>query len=260
MIHENYAETAAITSDDSSSTGTHSLDEEDDEDDYGPIEAYVKKDDDTAEEIDAENIDVLPTTSEIAEKARNKLRKYSILGAICLVMTITAVMVPLSFTVLRPKKHVIMDTSPSAVPSSQPSQSPTTIRFTHYVEFFSQVSSMEDLTTFGSPQYQASRWIYNYDPMLRDLLHPRLMQRYIAVVFYYSTSHGEGWADCFPGDVSCTSDSKQSWLSATDECEWYGFVQCDENGFVTRFVICEFIFKTSSLMYYCFCDVSLSQK
>lgn len=241
MIVEDYGEIEAFSSSGSSSSTEHSLDEEDDEEDddedYGPIEAYVKKDDDTVEEIDAENIDVLPTTSEIAEKARNKLRKYSILGALCLVVTITAVMVPLSLTVLRPKKPIIVDTTPSAAPSSQPSQSPTTQHFTEYVEFFSQISSMDDLTTFGSPQYRASRWIYNFDPLLRDLSHPRLMQRYIAAVFYYSTSKGEGWADCFPGDVGCTSDSQQSWLSAYDECQWYGFAECNEDGFLTRFVI-----------------------
>jgi hypothetical protein len=210
------------------------------EEDYGPIEAFVKSDDDdySVEEIDDEDVDILPSRAEVAQKARSKLRTYSILGSICLILVIVAVMVPISLTILRVDNDLrFSSTSPSQVPSTQPSQAPTTLEFTEYVKVFSQVSSMQDLMTSGSPQHKASRWMYLFDPLQRNILDPKFLQRYIAAVFYYSTSHGSGWADCYAGDVSCTSDSKQTWLSFHDECDWYGFVQCNSDGFVTRFVI-----------------------
>jgi hypothetical protein len=213
------------------------------EEDYGPIEAFIKDDfcDDTSiEELDAENIDVLPTRSEVASGARSKLRLYSILGAVCLVITIIAVMVPISLTVLRTNATLKIKTyAPSQAPSAMPSQSPTSFEFTEYVTVLSQVSSIELLMTPGSPQYRASKWIYDVDPIQRSLSDPRLLQRYIAAVFYYSTSNGNGWADCYPGDVGCTSAGKESWFSSHDECKWFGFEDCNDNGFVTRFVISE---------------------
>ena len=209
------------------------------EEDYGPIEAFVGDDDDSsAEEIDVEDIDVLPTSAEVAQNARSKLRRYSIFGAICVVLTTVAIMVPVSLTVLRHDRNLRIPTEfPSAVPSSPPSHAPTTYRYTEYLDVLSNISSIEDLTTRGTAQFRASRWIYKYDPMQIDLDNPKFIQRYIAAVFYYSTSNGKGWADCYPGDVVCTTDSKQAWFSYHDECDWFGFVQCNQDGFVTRFVI-----------------------
>jgi hypothetical protein len=223
------------------------------EEDYGPIEAFVKQDDDdtSVEEIEAGNVDVLPTRSEVAQQARSKLKKYSILGSLCLVITIIGVMVPLSLTVFRTKHNLRMTTiAPSQAPSIQPSSSPTTFELTEYVETLSQVSSLELLMTPGSPQYRASRWIYDVDPEQMNITHPRLLQRYIAAVFYYSTSNGNGWADCYPGDVHCSSEGKKSWLSSHHECEWFGFTHCDDNGFVTKFEICKCHSKSHISIYF----------
>ncbi len=210
------------------------------EEDYGPIEAFVEggEDDTSVEEIDEQDVDVLPTSSEVAEKARSKLRVYSIIGSICVVIITIAIMVPVSLIVLRNERNLRIPTEfPSASPSLQPSHLPTTDLYTDYLEVLSSVSSMENLTDRSTPQYRASRWIYKYDPIRRDLSHPKFLQRYIAAVFYYSTSNGKGWADCYPGDVLCITDSKQAWFSYHDECDWFGFVQCNREGFVTRFVI-----------------------
>lgn len=164
------------------------------EEDYGSIEAFVFKgcqDDDwsAAEEIDTELIDVLPTRSEIAQQARINLRKYSILGSICLIISIIAVMVPISLTILRSDNDLKYASNyPSLSPSPFPSQFPTSLEFTEYVETFSQVSSMEDLLRTDSPRYKASRWIYDVDQSNRDVSDPRLIQGYIAVVFLLNFS------------------------------------------------------------------------
>eukprot|EP00551_Chaetoceros_affinis_P004325 CAMPEP_0203667280 /NCGR_PEP_ID=MMETSP0090-20130426/4150_1 /ASSEMBLY_ACC=CAM_ASM_001088 /TAXON_ID=426623 /ORGANISM="Chaetoceros affinis, Strain CCMP159" /LENGTH=442 /DNA_ID=CAMNT_0050531399 /DNA_START=119 /DNA_END=1447 /DNA_ORIENTATION=- len=211
------------------------------EEDYqvAPIEAFVKDDDDgSVEEIDAENIDVLPTRSEVAQKARKRLRLYSIVGSLCVIITTIGVMVPISLTILRVDPDLtIPSDAPSSEPSIQPSISPTGGQYSDYVDVFSQVSDVRLIRTPGSPQYRASRWIYDFDPARRAISDARLIQRYIAAVFYYSTSNGSGWADCYPGDVGCTSDSKESWFSSHDECDWFGFRECNDNGFVTSFYI-----------------------
>lgn len=213
------------------------------EEDYGPIEAFVEgeEDDTSIEEIDEEKVEVLPTRSEVAEKARSKIRLYSIIGSLCVVVTTIAIMVPISLVVLRNDRKLRNPTEfPSAIPSIQPSTAPTTVQYTDYLEVLSSVSSMVDLTKRGSAQYRASRWIYEFDQ--RDLNHPKLIQRYIAAVFYYSTSNGKGWSDCYFGDKACMEHGKQAWLSIYDECDWFGFVECNRDGFVTRFLISEYFF------------------
>ncbi len=240
------AEAPTVSSNPPPFTTVASLTPQEVEEDYGTIEAFIKEDggDDEGSitEIDAENIDVLPTRSEVAQKAREKLRLYSIIGSLCIILTTIAIMVPISLTLLRVDPDLSIPTDvPSQAPSIMPSTSPTGEHYVDYVDVFSQVSNRTLLMTPGSAQYRASRWIYDIDPARREVSDSRLIQRYIAAVFYYSTSDGSGWADCYPGDVGCTSDSKESWFSSHDECKWFGFRACDENGFVTSFYISEFV-------------------
>mmetsp|Transcript_15894 Transcript_15894/g.19399 ORF Transcript_15894/g.19399 Transcript_15894/m.19399 type:complete len:244 (+) Transcript_15894:95-826(+) len=216
------------------------------EEDYGPIEAYVKDDYDddvSVEEIDDENVNILPSSAEVARKARSKLKLYSIIGSMCILVTVVAVMVPVGLTVLKTETKYTQP--PTQAPSVQPSQAPTDLFFTDYVDAFAGVSDRTLINTPGTAQYRASRWIYNFDPVRRDISDSRLLQRYIAAVFYYSTSQGYGWLDCYPGDVACTSDSKEAWFSSHDECNWFGFTECDRDGHVTRFVICKLVIFSS---------------
>ncbi len=206
-----------------------------------PIKAYVIESDEEEEgdeEVEALNVDVLPSREEAAQSARSNLKRYCIIGTVVIILLATAIMVPVYFTVL--KIDIDISQSPTAMPSLQPSSAPTTVLFTEYVDKAAQISNRTLLVTPGTVQYKAIYWIYHSDPFgRRDIDDDRLLQRYIAAVFYFSTSMGRGWADCYPGDVACTSNSKKAWFGPWDECEWYGFTECDEEGFVTRFIICK---------------------
>jgi hypothetical protein len=205
------------------------------------IKAYIVDSDDESEmsEIEALRVDILPTRVETAKKARSKLRLYTILAIIFLIILATTIMVPVYVFILKPDP---LDRSepPSMLPSLAPSEAPTEMLYTLYVDKISEISNPTMLMTEGTAQNKAITWLYHHDPASRrDLDDERLFQRYIAAVFYYSTSKGRGWHDCYAGDVLCTSSSKKPWLSMWDECDWYGFVECD-NGFVTRFIICKY--------------------
>ena len=73
------------------------------------------------------------------------------------------------------------------------------ILFTDYVDKASEVSNKTLITTPGTAQYKAMKWIYYDDPFgRREVEDERFLQRYIAAVFYFSTSEGNGWSDCYP--------------------------------------------------------------
>lgn len=227
------------------------------DDDYADqpmaIKAYVVDSDaeSTASEIEALNVDVLPTRNEKAKIARNKLRQYTLLSVAFIIVLAVVIMVPLYFTVLKADPLDISE-APSPVPSVSPSQAPTSELFAEYADKVSTISNPVMLMTPGTAQYKAIRWLFHNDPAgRRDLDDDRLLQRYIAAVFYYSTSKGRGWYDCYPGDVSCTSNSKKEWFSAWDECEWYGFSECNEDKLVTRFVISESMMHVNITILHC---------
>ena len=74
------------------------------------------------------------------------------------------------------------------------------------------VSTLEDLSKTGSPQYRAAHWIANYDVEridipFRDEDPHRFIQRYSLGVLYYALG-GEDWA------------TKLNFLTSDHECSW----------------------------------------
>ena len=200
------------------------------------VKAYIIDSDEESTNLEVEALDVefLPSREQKAAIARSKLKKYTIYSVAIIIVLVVAIIVPLYFTVLKSDPLDISD-APSNMPSSAPSQAPTSVLYHDYFNKLSEISDPKLLMTPNTAQYRAIRWLYHDDPAdLRNISDARLFQRYIAAVFYYSTSQGRGWYECYPGDRKCT---KTEWLSLSDECEWYGFTKCDENGFVTRFII-----------------------
>mmetsp|Transcript_3500 Transcript_3500/g.7623 ORF Transcript_3500/g.7623 Transcript_3500/m.7623 type:complete len:763 (-) Transcript_3500:160-2448(-) len=111
----------------------------------------------------------------------------------------------------------------------------------------SEVSNSADFASQGSPQRRALDFIIDDDLQQLCPDDPTLAQRYIAVVFYYSTD-GPDWTECSaPDDISdptavaeanasCSirGDGSQlagdkAWLTDVTECEWGG-ITCDNNG------------------------------
>ena len=121
-----------------------------------------------------------------------------------------------------PAKDGMALQSPSASPESSPPMlsmtptiAPTPIcnlseeaRYEELLQEFGIVS-MSDLANSSTPQGKAFDWIVSVDELHLCPGDDRLIQRYAAVVLYFST-RGEGWND------------NTSWLSARSECEWAG--------------------------------------
>lgn len=100
----------------------------------------------------------------------------------------------------------------------------------------------------GSPQNLAAEWILadaaNYAdgkegaPVPRDVNDPRFLQRYALGVSHHALG-GDEWSMCDSAQdddeaAECTEDGKTTrWLSAGDECNWYG-ITCNSNGMIAK--------------------------
>ena len=115
--------------------------------------------------------------------------------------------------------------SPPPMPTMTPTIAPTPIcnlsEEARYEELLQELGivSMSDLADSFTPQGKALDWIVSLDEMHLCPGDDRLIQRYAAVVLYFST-RGEEWND------------STSWLSANSECEWAGLT-CNMIGEVT---------------------------
>ena len=137
-----------------------------------------------------------------------------------------------------------------------------------------------------SPQYKAAEWLIAYDSLKLDATSPNLRQRYALAALYTATGGGwvtsQGWTTCNAvppesrntsvtgvqcvvreGKVLCadqgsfelcsyidefgaTVESKR-FLSATNECEWYG-IRCKDDS-VIEINICKFFYLNGFLKY-----------
>lgn len=213
---------------------------------------------------------VVEATSAVAVKsedvliveAKKNIFKFIFTGAICVVIVIVAVMVPLSLTVFKPPIPVkIITHEPTPSPSVQPSAfrtySPTTASYTKYVDYLvssltvsassSYHNATELMRTRETPQHKALEWLFykddhlpggNSQPSNGDdrVVRQRFVQRYVLAVFYFSTS-GDGWYSCFAGDTNyCLARGRnnKSWLFDS-ECAWFG-VSCNDDGWVTSII------------------------
>jgi hypothetical protein len=118
--------------------------------------------------------------------------------------------------------------------------------------FIRVVSNPADVDTPGSPQFLATRWIVEDDPLYLCPQDPTLIQRYVLAVFYYST-RGDRWTQCSrPVDLTdrdsideananCNIQvvagnggrTTNAWLTPSQECLWGG-VGCNGMNVVVR--------------------------
>lgn len=108
----------------------------------------------------------------------------------------------------------------------------------------SKISNPSDFADQSSPQRQALDFIIDDDPLQLCPKDRALVQRYISVVFYYSTD-GPNWSECSsPTDVNDPVDvaeanaacniggdgsqfaGSDAWLTGVSECQWGG-ITCD---------------------------------
>jgi len=124
--------------------------------------------------------------------------------------------------------------SPTASPTESPTASPTvsptisltdpptpitncvegTTREAFLLAIFSEITDVTLLQDDSTPQGKAYDWFVIDDTDIDVCTYPTLLQRYALVVLYYSTN-GKDWIN------------KTDWLSAKNECEWFG-ITCPE--------------------------------
>jgi len=99
----------------------------------------------------------------------------------------------------------------------------------------STVSDPFTLTDIETPQNRALEWLLSTDDQFRCPGDPRLVQRYVTVLFYFSTN-GNEWYQCSQNDEECGETEpfigSASYLSKGNECDWAGLT-CDLDNFVT---------------------------
>ena len=180
----------------------------------GAVEAFVADN-----VVDAMGVAVVMSEEEENQIERRKYTKYLIIAFLCMVLIAVAIVVPVVL-MLGKTVPVAPSAAPSAVPSMAPSSAPTSVRLDAIVDNLTSVSSENDLQNKSSPQYQAAQWVADEDPLKVAIGNPRLVQRYILAVFYFSTN-GDEWLECGRKDPICGGDpNEDSWLSESSECTW----------------------------------------
>jgi hypothetical protein len=118
-----------------------------------------------------------------------------------------------------------------------------------------KVVGSQKLTSTSTPYYKAFQWIVNTDPMKLSANAKNLVQRYLMVYLYYSTTQFGPWLSCNPplkGQaesclwaqlVSVFPNKYQQvrwihWLSSYHECKWAG-VFCNKLNQTTSLELCE---------------------
>lgn len=151
----------------------------------------------------------------------------------------------------------------TASPTSQPSPRPTAVptnaptlrcniteseRAASLSILVKSISTASEVDTPGTPQNLASDWLINSDPLYVCPDDPRVTQRYVMGVFYFST-RGNRWRSCnAPTDfgdpaaidaanegciIALPEGGSDAWLTPGDECNWGGLL-CDEQNLISR--------------------------
>jgi hypothetical protein len=192
------------------------------------LQAYVAPNHPPAPEaIDALGV---VTETQLMEDERRRRQRYLGYGFCLFVILILVVIIPVVIT---------QKGSPAAVefiniteaPSSVPTASPTSTIFAELLSSIDQLYSdtdndlyVEAMSDEQSPQYRAAVWTADNAPEGIDGGDPRMISRYALAALYFSTN-GDDWVVCGRGSNDCAAEMK--WLSAEDECGWYG-VECED--------------------------------
>lgn len=165
--------------------------------------------------------------------------------------------------------------SPSELPTSSPSTSPSptsspTLEGCNVSPIERAVRVMEELDLvadpvlirdFSTPQGKATTWILMEDERRICQGDPKLIQRWVMAVMYFSTG-GDNWIQCSADGVDPCGDffpfqEQKRFLSSSNECEWAG-ITCNADACVTEIEFGKLcLFHSSSLSALSFCMYGL---
>jgi hypothetical protein len=164
------------------------------------------------------------------------------------------------------KNDKVISADASGSPTMFPTPGPTTGREGEGIlGELMKISSIEKLNDPNSAQFKAAQWIQFQDPQQLGVDANNLFQRYALVVMYYSLQENGPWATCGKEDNSYQNSTlcagrilgdhyvdddyydddyyesivdSSKWLSAEDECYWFG-IYCEADGSVFAIQISE---------------------
>lgn len=164
-----------------------------------------------------DNTDVREREEQI-KSLQSSRRRYVLIGLLLLAISVVVVVVVVV---------VLVSGGGGEIETKSPTQSPTVLtdRTTQIMSLLKTISSPEELSSVGSPQNRAMRWISEEDSLEidpRSVPADRILQRYSLAVLYYATGGNSSWVDQF------------NFLSPTAECEWnsVAIAGCDDQGYV----------------------------
>jgi hypothetical protein len=151
----------------------------------------------------------------------------------------------------RPSVNPTVSVQPSVAPSSSPTSTPTSgspsfapttancrissqQRVTELLALLDSVANSTDIRNPNLPQGQATEWFLNQDGAEICPDDPKVLQRWILAVIYFSTQ-GDGWLQC-SANPSATDNcgaeepfvAATRFLSSVNECEWAGISCIDD--------------------------------
>jgi hypothetical protein len=197
----------------------------------GGIEAFVAEN-----VVDATGVAVIMSEEE-EEKVHwmKQKKRFCFVGILVVIAIILIVVIPLSILKKNASTYRSMAPSiaPSESPSSMPSMSPTSGGLSSLVKSLIPLSGSAAFTRRTTPQYLAAEWLaeqdaYNIGSTTKNR---KYVERYALAVLYFSLN-GPNWRICNQKAAACTT-RKNSWLSSTDQCTWYGLTCA--NGMVVEF-------------------------
>jgi len=150
--------------------------------------------------------------------------KWLIPLGIGLLVVAAAVAIPLALS----SSSSSSETIPTTLPPSK------TSNLNELIDAFESVSERALLEDGTSPQYMAVQWLDEQDELQLDIESPpssALLERYLALVFFYSTNIGQDQTDLIL-DYRSTADSVCAWQSE----DGLG-ITCDSNGLIANITI-----------------------
>ena len=193
----------------------------------GAVEAFVAEN-----VVDALGVAVVISEEEEEKLERRKYKRYLCFAFLCMCLIAVAIVVPV-VSVVSKKEPVAPTIPPAEAPSMTPSVAPTSIRLDAVVDRLIPVSGEEAFMNKSSPQYLAADWVADLDPLMLSIEDPKLVQRYILAVLYFSMN-GDEWESCGRNDRVCAGNTDATtWLSDSDECTWLAN-RCKDNANVDQ--------------------------
>ena len=187
------------------------------------------------EERDGENpivvdaLDVVPEY-QVIEKSKKKKRLYLYGGIAILVIILILLGAVIGRVVTSRAGNATTEINRQF--TNAPSQSPSALlKVLPSAKLNSTIQSQyDDVAEFSSvfsnetsPQFLAATWVE--ESGMSDMSDARIINRFALATFYFATN-GDGWTKCGRESNHCSSDIE--WLTAENECEWYG-VECNDD-------------------------------